>query len=127
MNWVKVRGTCTVRAVFEELRQQVKNDIAEYNGLHEADRGQKGRVETPRDDRFAAMVDETDTGRPDVVLFDRKDDYILVHMPYRPETNIRVKASFDNENTERVLWVGTAFGFELWQISKLALSPILFD
>ena len=120
MNWVKARGDCTIRSTFQALREQVKADVEEFNGLeeagHECALSDEGRG---RDSFFVRS-----TGDRAVVRFEANHRCIMVAGAAEDDA-FSIKLHWDDDaDICRLIVDGRRT--TLWQISKKALSPLFF-
>ncbi|MDE0372297.1 MAG: hypothetical protein OXI73_07120 [Rhodospirillales bacterium] len=120
MNWVKARGSCTIRSTFKALRERVKADVDEFNRLEEADRGCIFAADERGRDFFS--VRSTGNG---AVRFQANHTCIAVAGTAQ-DNGFSVTLRWDDESDTCHLLVDGQ-PLELWQISKRALTPLLFD
>ena len=119
MNWVKARGSCNARAIFQALKKRVEDDVREFGQLESADRacivaeGERGDgVFWVRSPHHAAVKFERNRHRVIVAGVTRADDF-CVEFEWNDETD-----------SCRLLVDGQPL--EVWQIAKRALSPLMF-
>ena len=116
MNWVKARAGCTTRSIFQQLRDRVKADVDE--ALSELVGDRLEFVDDAPDYFFVRSE-----GRP-AVTFQRRAECISVHC-LSSDIEFYLKHRWDDDIDACILTVDDA-PLELWQVSKKALSRLIF-
>lgn len=126
MNWVKKRGTCTLLSAFRALHERVKVDVTRFQALDAEDWNLK-----------CCLIEESSRSFC-VNRFGQYGSSLGSVTVYRTRDGIAVRSDPDdgrsfvvtvdwNEGTGACeLKIGDD-AFKLWQISKRALMPLMFD
>ena len=118
MNWVKARAECTARSLFQALRERVEADVGEFNN-HDIGRQCVFVDESPR--YFLVSLRSPGQG---VVKFRANGHCISVECADETR-DFYVKIEWaDDTDTCRLVVDGLPL--ELWQVTKRALSPLMF-
>lgn len=127
LDWVTVRGQCSVAHVFKELELGVREDIAKAQSLvgpHEEIRFSLAKAVT---NRFAAVrVDDPITSISQSVYFVCKRSSIEVHEDGSVGEELRMTATLTLTNEGHCkLKVGDQELFQ-WQFRRMALEGLFF-
>lgn len=120
-DWVRALSECSVGAVFETLRQQVKRDVEIRQGLRTEHVHYGFQFISTSTNSFSVMVEGNKVH--DTVWFERKENEIAVHGEEGiPSFSGTLTLNADGECRVKV----EDSEYELWQIRKMALERLFF-
>lgn len=120
-DWVTARSRCSMNALFEQLRNDVRLDIAAWEGLP----GREGQIVfDPHNDYFTV----TKNGRPDApkVTFRFGDNKEIVIESYGRQKTMSFQATLTLNRERQCRFVVDGQELEGWQVRQMALSPLFF-
>jgi hypothetical protein len=120
IDWVAALSACSVGAVFEELKQQVRRDVESRNKLRSEYAHYVFRF-IPEGDTFVVLIEGMKIHRT-VTFFCRENAIIVQRSKGTPE--IEATLTLNDEGECRVKIDGQER--ELWQMRKMALEELFF-
>ncbi len=120
-DWIAVRWDCSLTAVFEKLKAQVRMDVE--NIQRRRPEGAMNKIEFTNNGNHFIVVLSAQQRILDAASFTLKDNEILVSNKDDKEL-FRAVPSIDDEG-DCILKIGEK-ECELWQVRKAALEKLLF-
>jgi len=125
-NWVSAQAQCTAGAMFERLRDRVREDVEVRNGLSGRGDGWRFEFDT-EDESFEVARVSGSTVDPDVsavVTFQHAGRRILIHSE-DIDVDITAIVTLDDAGNCRLV-VGEAIHSD-WEIRRMALELLFFE
>ena len=135
VNWIANQSNCFLHNIFAQLKEQVKKDVEEANHFSPlAKKGYTFKWGEPEPDRTFAVIRQNPSaqveGGAEFVL---NGESIRIHCPNHPDAPLsnqqnyalHVKSHWDAKaNCCQIIMNDTVY--ELWEISQIALSYLIF-